>query len=86
MVVARQPHRRRTRFTAVSSSARSPIAVVGNGSLFRPRRIWARRTRLAVYGSFDAVTFSLGIMAECLGGIETGHRELPGWIDRWMDR
>ena len=33
----------------------------------------------------DVVTFNLGIVAKCLGGIETGHRELPEWIDRWMD-
>jgi hypothetical protein len=46
------------------------------------RRTWARRRRLEVYGSFDAVTFNFGIMPECLGGIETGHRELLEWIDR----
>jgi len=28
------------------------------------------------------VTFNFGIMPECLGGIETGHRELLEWIDR----
>ena len=33
----------------------------------------------------DVVTFNLGIIAERLGGIKTGHRELPEWIDRWMD-
>ena len=31
------------------------------------------------------VTFTLGIMVERLGGIETRHRELGEWIDRWMD-
>jgi len=41
----------------------------------------ARRRRLEVYGSFDAVTFNFGIMPECLGGIETGQRELLEWID-----
>jgi hypothetical protein len=46
------------------------------------RRTWARRTRPEVYGSVDAVTFNRGITAECLGGIETGHRELLEWIDR----
>ena len=30
------------------------------------------------------VTFTLGIMVERLGGIETRHRELGEWIDRWM--
>ena len=30
------------------------------------------------------VTFNLGIIVERLGGIETGHRELLDWIDRWL--
>ena len=30
------------------------------------------------------VTFNRGIMVERLGGIETGHRELLDWIDRWL--
>jgi hypothetical protein len=46
------------------------------------RRTWAHRRWLEVYGSSDAVTFNFGIMPECLGGIETGHRELLEWIDR----
>jgi AcrR family transcriptional regulator len=32
------------------------------------------------------VTFNLGIMIERLGGIDTGHRELLDWIDRWITR
>jgi AcrR family transcriptional regulator len=32
------------------------------------------------------MTFNIGIMVERLGGIETGHRELLEWIDRWMSR
>jgi AcrR family transcriptional regulator len=32
------------------------------------------------------MTVNLGIMVERLGGIETGHRELLEWIDRWMSR
>ncbi len=32
------------------------------------------------------MTFNLGIMVERLGGIETGHRQLLEWIDRWMSR
>jgi hypothetical protein len=32
------------------------------------------------------VTFNLGIIVERLGGIETRHRGLGEWIDRWMDR
>ena len=47
-----------------------------------PNGTWARRRRLEVYGSFDAVTFNFGIMPECLGGIETGHPGLLEWIDR----
>ena len=31
------------------------------------------------------MTFNLGIMLERLSGIETGHRELLDWIDRWLD-
>jgi AcrR family transcriptional regulator len=30
------------------------------------------------------ITFNLGMMVERLGGIETGHRELLNWIDRWL--
>ena len=30
------------------------------------------------------ITFNLGIIVERLGGIETGHRELLEWIDRWL--
>jgi AcrR family transcriptional regulator len=30
------------------------------------------------------MTFNIGIMVERLGGIQTGHRELLDWIDRWM--
>jgi AcrR family transcriptional regulator len=30
------------------------------------------------------MTFNLGIMMERLGGIETGHRELLDWIERWI--
>jgi len=32
------------------------------------------------------MTFNLGIIVERLGGIETGHRELLEWIDRWISR
>src|SRR5215211_3834962 len=32
------------------------------------------------------ITFNLGIMVERLGDIETGHRELLDWIDRWLSR
>ena len=31
------------------------------------------------------MTFNLGIMLERQSGIDTGHRELLGWIDRWLD-
>ena len=32
------------------------------------------------------MTFNLGIITERLGGIETGHRELLDWIDRWISQ
>jgi AcrR family transcriptional regulator len=32
------------------------------------------------------MTFNLGIIAERLGGIESGHRELLDWIDQWISR
>jgi len=32
------------------------------------------------------ITFNVGIMVERLGDIETGHRELLEWIDRWLSR
>jgi AcrR family transcriptional regulator len=32
------------------------------------------------------VTFNIGVMVERLGGIETGHEELLGWIDAWLSR
>ena len=32
------------------------------------------------------MTFNLGIIVERLGGIDTGHRELMEWIDRWISR
>jgi AcrR family transcriptional regulator len=31
------------------------------------------------------LTFNIGIMVERLSGVETGHRELLDWIDRWLD-
>jgi AcrR family transcriptional regulator len=30
------------------------------------------------------MTFNLGVIVECLGGVETGHRELLDWIDAWL--
>jgi len=30
------------------------------------------------------MTFNIGIIVERLGGVETGHRELLDWIDRWL--
>jgi hypothetical protein len=30
------------------------------------------------------MTFQIGIMVERLGGIETGHREMLEWIERWL--
>ena len=31
------------------------------------------------------MTFNEGVMVERLSGIETGHAELLGWIDEWME-
>jgi AcrR family transcriptional regulator len=46
-----------------------------------------RRLRIAM--PLDALvslvmTFNLGVMVERLGGIDTGHAELLGWIDGWL--
>ena len=30
------------------------------------------------------MTFNIGIMVERLGDIETGHRDLLDWIDKWL--
>jgi hypothetical protein len=30
------------------------------------------------------MTFNFGVIAEQLGGIETGHTELLEWIDGWL--
>jgi len=30
------------------------------------------------------MTFNTGIIVERLGGVDTGHRELLDWIDRWL--
>ena len=30
------------------------------------------------------MTFNIGVMVERLSGIETGHRELLDWIERWL--
>ncbi len=51
----------------------------------RPRR------QLGITLSLEALvslvmTFNLGIITERLGGIETGHRELLEWIERWISR
>ena len=32
------------------------------------------------------MTFNLGIIIERLGGIDTGHRKLLEWIERWISR
>jgi AcrR family transcriptional regulator len=49
------------------------------------------RRELGIQLPLDALvslvmTFNLGIIIERLGGIETGHRELLDWIDRWITR
>jgi AcrR family transcriptional regulator len=32
------------------------------------------------------MTFNLGMIVERLGGVDTGHRELLEWIDKWLSR
>jgi AcrR family transcriptional regulator len=32
------------------------------------------------------MTFNIGVAVERLGGIDSGHRELLDWIDRWLSR
>ena len=49
------------------------------------------RRRLGIELPLEALvtlvmTFNLGIIVERLGGIETGHRELLEWIDRWISQ
>jgi AcrR family transcriptional regulator len=51
----------------------------------QPRRELGIELPLAALVSL-VMTFNLGIIIERLGGIETGHRELLDWIDRWMTR
>ena len=45
--------------------------------------------RLGIDMPLDALvslvmTFNLGIIVERLGGVDTGHRELLNWIDKWL--
>jgi AcrR family transcriptional regulator len=47
------------------------------------------RRRFGIDMPLDALvslvmTFNIGIMVERLGGIDTGHRELLEWIDKWL--
>jgi AcrR family transcriptional regulator len=49
------------------------------------------RTALGIDMPTDALvslvmTFNIGIIVERLGGIESGHRELLDWIDRWLSK
>jgi hypothetical protein len=55
--------------------------MTGNSALWRPATLlWKRSAQPAT-----TMTCNLGII-ERLGGIETGHRELPDWIERWISR
>jgi TetR/AcrR family transcriptional regulator len=51
----------------------------------------APRQRYGIEMPLDAlvslvITFNEGIILERLSGIETGHRELLGWIDGWLEQ
>jgi len=59
----------------------SRTRMTGNSALWRPATLlWKRSAQPAT-----TMTCNLGII-ERLGGIETGHRELPDWIERWISR
>jgi TetR/AcrR family transcriptional regulator len=49
-----------------------------------PRHMYGIDVPLEALASL-VMTFNIGIMVERLSGIETGHRELLDWIDRWLD-
>ena len=49
----------------------------------RPRRELGLEIPLDALVSL-VMTFNIGIIVERLGGIDTGHRELLDWIDRWL--
>jgi AcrR family transcriptional regulator len=55
------------------------------GAFDQPRRELGIELPLEALVSL-VMTFNLGIMVERLGGIDTGHRELLDWIERWISR
>jgi AcrR family transcriptional regulator len=53
------------------------------GAFAEPRRQLGIELPLEALVSL-VMTFNLGIIVERLGGVDTGHRELLDWIDRWI--
>jgi AcrR family transcriptional regulator len=71
----------RARLARVNAEWRAVLAE----ALDQPRRELGIGLPLEALVSL-VMTFNLGIMIERLGGIQTGHRELLDWIERWISR
>ena len=71
----------RARLARVNAEWRSVLTE----ALDQPRRELGIELPLEALVSL-VMTFNLGIMIERLGGIQTGHRELLDWIERWISR
>jgi AcrR family transcriptional regulator len=55
------------------------------GAFEQPRRELGIEMPLHALVSL-VMTFNLGIIIERLGGVESGHRELLDWIEKWISR
>ena len=60
-----------------------------NGGRCLPTAFETPHRELGIPIPLDAVvalvmTFNMGLIVERLGGVETGHKELLEWIDRWL--
>jgi AcrR family transcriptional regulator len=71
----------RTRLTRVNAEWRAVLT----DAFDEPRRELGIELPLTALVSL-VMTFNLGVIAERLGGIDTGHRELLDWIERWITR
>lgn len=71
----------RTRLAQVNSGWRTVLTE----AFEQPRRELGIEMPLEALVSL-VMTFNLGIIVERLGGVETGHRELLDWIERWISR
>jgi AcrR family transcriptional regulator len=69
----------RTRLARVNAEWRAVLTE----AFAQPRRELGIEMPLEALVSL-VMTFNLGIIVERLGGIETGHRELLAWIERWL--